>query len=99
VLKAWHKVHSTLWRFLSNFLLSFIEFLKDLLLQITGKLKGVDIHYYKFVVYLKISRSTGATRPASYTMGTGGSFPGGVKVRPGRYADHSTPSSAEVKKE
>jgi hypothetical protein len=35
---------------------------------------------------------------ASYTMGTGGSFPGG-KARPGRDADHSPPSSAEVKKE
>jgi hypothetical protein len=34
--------------------------------------------------------------PASYTMGTGGSFPGG-KARPGRDADHSPPSSAEVK--
>jgi hypothetical protein len=28
-------------------------------------------------------------------MGTGGSFPGG-KARPGRDADHSPPSSAEV---
>jgi hypothetical protein len=36
--------------------------------------------------------------PASYTMGTGGSFPGG-KVRPGRDADHSPPSSAKVQKE
>jgi hypothetical protein len=36
--------------------------------------------------------------PASYTMGTGGSFPGG-KARPGRDADHSPSSSAEVKKE
>jgi hypothetical protein len=36
--------------------------------------------------------------PASYTMGTGGSFPGG-KARPGRDADHLPPSSAEVKKE
>jgi hypothetical protein len=33
--------------------------------------------------------------PASYTMGTGGPFPGG-KARPGRDADHSPPSSAEV---
>jgi hypothetical protein len=33
-----------------------------------------------------------------HTMGTGGSFPGG-KARPGRDADHSPPSSAEVKKE
>jgi hypothetical protein len=38
------------------------------------------------------------THPASCTMGTGGSFPGG-KGRPGRDADHSPPSSAEVKKE
>jgi hypothetical protein len=36
--------------------------------------------------------------PAPCTMGTGGSFPGG-KARPGRDADHSPPSSAEVKKE
>jgi hypothetical protein len=33
--------------------------------------------------------------PASSTMGTGGPFPGG-KARPGRDADHSPPSSAEV---
>jgi hypothetical protein len=33
--------------------------------------------------------------PASYKMGTGGPFPGG-KARPGRDADHSPPSSAEV---
>jgi hypothetical protein len=38
------------------------------------------------------------THPASCTMGTGGSF-SGVKARPGRDADHSPPSSAEVKKE
>jgi hypothetical protein len=31
-------------------------------------------------------------------MGTGGPFPGG-KVRPGRDADHSPPSSAEIKNE
>jgi hypothetical protein len=35
------------------------------------------------------------THPDSCTMGTGGSFPGG-KARPGRDADHSPPSSAEV---
>jgi hypothetical protein len=37
------------------------------------------------------------SRPAlgPYTMGTGGPFPGG-KARPGRDADHSPPSSAEV---
>jgi hypothetical protein len=33
--------------------------------------------------------------PASYPMGTGGSFP--VVNRPDREADHSRPSSAEVK--
>jgi hypothetical protein len=36
--------------------------------------------------------------PGSYTMGTGGSFPGG-EARPGRDADHSPLSSAEVKNE
>jgi hypothetical protein len=35
---------------------------------------------------------------ASYPMGTGGPFPGG-KARPGRDADHSPPSSADVKNE
>jgi hypothetical protein len=33
--------------------------------------------------------------PASCPVGTGGPFPGG-KARPGRNADHSPPSSAEV---
>jgi hypothetical protein len=36
--------------------------------------------------------------PASCPMGTGGPFPGG-KARPGRDADHSPPSSAEVENE
>jgi hypothetical protein len=35
---------------------------------------------------------------ASCTMGTGGPFPGG-KARPGRDADHSPPSGAEVENE
>jgi hypothetical protein len=34
--------------------------------------------------------------PASYPMDPGGPFPGG-KARPGNEADHSPPSSAEVK--
>jgi hypothetical protein len=38
------------------------------------------------------------THLASCSMGTGGPFPGG-KARPGRDADHSPPSSAEVKYE
>jgi hypothetical protein len=33
--------------------------------------------------------------PASCTMGTGGPFPG-AKALPGRDADHSPPSNAEV---
>jgi hypothetical protein len=36
--------------------------------------------------------------PASYPMGAGGSFPGG-KARPGRAADNTPLSSAEVKNE
>jgi hypothetical protein len=36
--------------------------------------------------------------PASYPIGTGVPFPGG-KARPGRDANHSHPSSAEVKNE
>jgi hypothetical protein len=36
--------------------------------------------------------------PATCTLGTGGSFPGG-KARPGRDAHHTLPFSAEVKKE
>jgi hypothetical protein len=46
---------------------------------------------------LCVQTSSGA-HPASCTMGTGGPFPGG-KARPGRDADHSPPSSAEVKNE
>jgi hypothetical protein len=46
---------------------------------------------------LYVQTGSGA-HPAPYTMGTGGSFPGG-KERPGRDADHSPCSSAEVKKE
>jgi hypothetical protein len=50
-----------------------------------------------FYSNLCVQTGSGA-HPASCTMGTGGSFPGG-KARPGRDADHSPPSSAEVKKE
>jgi hypothetical protein len=44
-----------------------------------------------------VQTSSGA-HPASYPMGTGGSFPRN-KAWPGRDADHSPPSSAEVKNE
>jgi hypothetical protein len=43
---------------------------------------------------LCVQTGSGA-HPAFYTMGTRGPFPGG-KSRPGRDADHSPPSSAEV---
>jgi hypothetical protein len=46
---------------------------------------------------LCVQTGSGA-HPASCTMGTGGAFPGG-KSRPGRNADHSPPSSAEVRNE
>jgi hypothetical protein len=43
---------------------------------------------------LCVQTGSGA-HPASCKMGTGGLFPGG-KALPGRDADHSPPSSAEV---
>jgi hypothetical protein len=43
---------------------------------------------------LFVQTGSGA-HPASYAIGTGGPFSGG-KARPGRDADHSPPSSAEV---
>jgi hypothetical protein len=46
---------------------------------------------------LCVQTGSGA-HPASYTMGTGGSFPGG-KGRPGRDIKHSLSSSAEIKKQ
>jgi hypothetical protein len=51
----------------------------------------------KFSSSLCVQTSSEA-HPASYPMSTVGPFPGG-KVRLGRDADHSLPSSAEVKKE
>jgi hypothetical protein len=44
---------------------------------------------------LCVQTGSGA-HPASCAVGAGGSFPGG-KARPGRDADRSPPSSAEVK--
>jgi hypothetical protein len=46
---------------------------------------------------LCVQTGSGA-HPASCTRSSGGSFPGG-KARPGRDADHSPPSSVEIKKE
>jgi hypothetical protein len=50
-----------------------------------------------FYASLCVQTGSGA-HPASCTMCTGGPFPGG-KARPGRDADHSPPSSAEVENE
>jgi hypothetical protein len=47
-----------------------------------------------FSSILCVQTGSGA-HPVSCTMGTGGPFLGG-KARPGRDADHSPPSSAEV---
>jgi hypothetical protein len=47
-----------------------------------------------FSLHHRVQNGSGA-HPASYPRGTRGSFPG-VK-RPGHEADHSSPSSAEVK--
>jgi hypothetical protein len=41
-------------------------------------------------------RTSLEAHPASYPIGTGSLLPG-AKARPGRDADHSPPSSAEVK--
>jgi hypothetical protein len=49
--------------------------------------------YGNFSLHHSVQNGSGA-HPASYPMGTRGSFPGG---RPGREADHSPPSSAVVK--
>jgi hypothetical protein len=43
-------------------------------------------------------QSGSGVHPASSTIGTGGSFPGG-KARTALDADHSSPFSAEIKKE
>jgi hypothetical protein len=46
--------------------------------------------------FSKLCVQTGSgTHPASSPMGTGGPFPGG-KAQPGRNADHSHPSTADV---
>jgi hypothetical protein len=51
-----------------------------------------------FFSNLCVQTGSGAHPNSSCSMGTGGPFPGG-KARPGRDADHSPPSSAEVENE
>jgi hypothetical protein len=54
--------------------------------------KGKD---FSSALYVQTSSEA---HPASCTMGTGGPFPG-IKARPGRDANHSPISSAEVENE
>jgi hypothetical protein len=56
---------------------------------------GIEAIYLLLLPYLVVQTGSGV-HPTSYTMGTGSSFTG-VK-QPGREADHSPPTSAEVKK-
>jgi hypothetical protein len=63
--------------------------LDDLAIEVRSPAEAKD-----FSSSLCVQSCSGA-HPASCTMGTGGSFPGG-NARPGRDADHSPPSSAEV---
>jgi hypothetical protein len=51
---------------------------------------GAKDFFFNFCV-----QTGSGAHPASCIMGTGGSFPGG-KARPGRDADHSPQSIAEV---
>jgi hypothetical protein len=50
------------------------------------------VKYFSSNLYVQTGSGV---NPASCPMGAEGSFPGG-KARPGREADHSPPSSAEV---
>jgi hypothetical protein len=60
----------------------------------TDKVTNIFIFYELENVFIYFQTGSGV-HPASCTMGTGDPFPGG-KARPGRDADHSPPSSAEV---
>jgi hypothetical protein len=63
--------------------------LDDLAIGVRSQVEAKD-----FSSILCVQTGSGA-HPASCSMGTGGTFPGG-KARPGRNADHLPPSSAEV---
>jgi hypothetical protein len=61
----------------------------------TGR-SGFDPRQGQRIFFSSLCVQTGSeAHPASCTMGTGGPFLGD-KARPGRDADHSPPSSAEV---
>jgi hypothetical protein len=56
---------------------------------------GFDLRQGQRIFPLASVQTGSEAHQASCTMGTGGPFRGG-KARPGRDADHSPPSSAEV---
>jgi hypothetical protein len=58
---------------------------------------SIPVQEKDFSSNLCVQTDSGA-QPVSCTLGTGGPFPGG-KARPGRDANHSAPSSVEVKNE
>jgi hypothetical protein len=60
-----------------------------------GRGVGVRVQVGQDFSPLHVIHTRSGAHPASYPMGSGGSFPE-VK-RPGREADHSPPTSAEVK--
>jgi hypothetical protein len=55
-----------------------------------------EFRWSQTISFLHIVQIGSGVHPTSYKMGSGGSFPG-VKLQ-GREADHSPPTSAEVKK-
>jgi hypothetical protein len=70
--------------------------IKNFTIYVTIEGSGFESRYGPEFSLLQVVQTGSGVHPTSYPMGTGGSFPG-VK-RPGREADHSPPSSAEVKK-
>jgi hypothetical protein len=66
--------------------------LDDRAIGVRSQAGAKDFSYNLFV------QTGSGAHPASCTMGTGGPFPV-AKARPGRDADHSPPSSAEVENE
>jgi hypothetical protein len=66
-------------------------------MNIRGEFEAAEAGAVVSVLEVGVQTGSGA-HPASYRLGTGGSFPRG-KARPGRCADCSPLSSAGVKKE
>jgi hypothetical protein len=61
-----------------------------------GRGVGVRVPVGSIIFFFHVVQTGSGTHPASYPMGTGVIFPG-VK-RSVREADHSAPTSAEIKK-